>query len=171
MSEGEFLTTSLRSKLSNTVLSSWTQASWSGLLEWSSSCPLSWSVTSGRSTSRQSVPGKNTELAGSNITFSVNGADLTNLYVGVMPSRAFFFFLSSSCAKCHYVVFEPRGLLPGCLKRSLSTILHMQPSFWRTSWESGMLSINFARRTLQREWKESGKGTPPTSLVLFTFHI
>ena len=48
------LTTSLRSRLSSVVLSSCTQASWSGRLEWSSSCPLSWSVTSGRRASRHS---------------------------------------------------------------------------------------------------------------------
>lgn len=43
--------------------------------------------------------------------------------------------------------------LPGCLKRSLSMILHMQPSFWRTNCESGMLSMNFERRTLKRRRK------------------
>lgn len=44
-----------------------------------------------------------------------------------------------------------RGLLPGCLNRSLSTILHMQPTFWRTSCKSGMLSMNLASRTLRRQ--------------------
>lgn len=47
--------TSLRSRLSSTVLSRWAQASRSGLQEWSSSWPLSWSVTSGTRTSRQSA--------------------------------------------------------------------------------------------------------------------
>lgn len=41
------------------------------------------------------------------------------------------------------------GVPPGCLKSSLSTILHMQPSFWRTSCVSGMLSMNLDRRTLR----------------------
>lgn len=107
-----------------------------------------------------------TVLIGSHSTFLFNGADLTNLYVGVMH-----FFPPSSCVKSHYVVFEPRGLLPGCLKRSLSTILHMQPSFWRTSWESGMLSMNFARRTLKRKWKKRAKRAAVTILMLFTFHV
>lgn len=49
------LTTSLRSRLSSTVLSRWAQASRSGLQEWSSSWPLNWSVTSGSRTSLQST--------------------------------------------------------------------------------------------------------------------
>lgn len=36
------------------LLRSWELASWSGLLEWSSSWPLSWSVSSGSSTSLHS---------------------------------------------------------------------------------------------------------------------
>lgn len=162
-----FLTTSLRPRLSNTVPSSCTQASWSGLLEWSSNCPLSWSVTSGSSTSRQSAARERKEIRycyHTHIhTSRFNGVDLTNLHVGVMRSWIF-----SPCVKCHYVVFEPWGLLPGCLKRSLSTILHMQPSFWRTSWESGMLSMNFASRTLERKWKGRAWRAAVTMLTLFT---
>ncbi len=48
------LTTSLPSSMSSTVLSSWTQASRSGLLELSSSCPLNWSMIRGNKTSLQS---------------------------------------------------------------------------------------------------------------------
>lgn len=51
------------------------------------------------------------------------------------------------------------ALLPGCLNRSLSTILHMQPTFWRTSCESGMLSMNLASRTLRRQEEERAQST------------
>lgn len=138
--------------MSNTVLSSCTQASWSGLLEWSSSCPLSWSVTSGRSTSRQS---------------GENRAETCTL-----DHSPHFLFMEPTTSRCRcnflfsfHLVWEVitwvfpslEASLPGCLKRSLSTILHMQPSFWRTSCESGMLSMNFARRTLRTQWKKRKK--------------
>lgn len=60
-----------------------------------------------------------------------------------------------------------RSLLPGCLKRSLSTILHMQPSFWRTSWASGMLSMNFVRRTLRQI---RARGTAAVILMPLAFY-
>lgn len=162
------LTTSLRSKLSNTVLSSWAQASWSGLLERSSSCPLNWSVTSGRSPSRQSAAPEQRQNCAIWITqqMSILLELIRQTYMQVWCTT--FFPPASSCVKCHYVVFRPQGLLPGCLKRSLSTILHMQPSFWRTSCKSGMLSMNFASRTLMRERK---KAKIAVVTVWILFHI
>lgn len=60
-----------------------------------------------------------------------------------------------------------RGLLPGCLNRSLSTILHMQPTFWRTSCRSGMLSMNLASRTLRRQKRRAGQ----LLFDIYIFHL
>lgn len=66
------LTTSLQSSMSSTVLSSWMQASRSGLLELSSSCPLNWSVIRGNKTSLQSKSTRENERCGWHTAFSVS---------------------------------------------------------------------------------------------------
>lgn len=57
------LTMFLRSSMSSAVLKSWTHASRSGLLEWSSSWPLSWSAIRGNNTSLQSTSTEDTSLS------------------------------------------------------------------------------------------------------------
>lgn len=128
------LTTSLQSSMSSTVLSSWTQASRSGLLELSSSCPLNWSVIRGNKTSLQS---KSTRK-------NMRGVDDTQLLVRVDEKKL-------------YVDPNDCQVLPGCLNRLLSTIFTRQPSFCLTIWKSGMLSMNLASWTLWKKERFSKK--------------